>query len=257
MALPFGLKPEKELVMGQPGSNSSELFIAEGPYPNVRFILLSLENLLKLGLTIWQALQICANSCSETGYGVARFVGFNFGGVKLSDAFVKDYKKNHNNEDPFWWQAPGHINSGDQEICYYRTYKSPADYYDQWNKKFVPKNGSGRYKKTGEVFWQNDEKWFLELCLAGYKGEITEANPEPSFKKHKEVVKRCMVLVCQILLGCKPDANWGTNSKKKAGSFILASGLNLTTEPTFELFSKLVSSWQSSGYPKPIFASLL
>lgn len=257
MTIPSWLNPAKELRINEPNSNSSVVFVSQGPYPETRFILLALKNLLTIGLNPWQAIQICGNSCAETGYGVARFVGFNFGGVKINEAFVKEFKKNNSNQDPFWWQAPGHVKSGDQEVCYYRTYVSPASYFEEWIKRFIPKNGSGRYKKTGEVFWTGDEKWFLELCIAGYKGVITEANPTPSFEKHKGVVQRCITMVCQALLGCKPDASWGNKSKKKATEFITSAALNLQPEPTIELFSKLISSWKLNGFQQPIWGSLV
>lgn len=254
--IPTWLNPAKELKINEANSNSSVVFASLGPYPETRFILLALKNLITIGLTPWEALQVCANSCSETGYGVARFVGFNFGGVKISESFVREYKRTHQNEDPFWWQAPGHVKSGDQPICYYRAYISPASYFEEWVRRFIPKNGSGRYEKTGKVFWTGDEKWFYELCLAGYKGVITEANPTPSFEKHKLVVKRCLTMTCQVLLGCKPDANWGKTSKKKAEEFILSSAPNLNPEPSIELFNKLISSWQQNGFRQPIWASL-
>jgi hypothetical protein len=150
--------------------------------------------------------------------GVGAWRGWNFGGWKVKQSWVETFKQKNQGKSPNWFRALGHVNSGDQPVVFYRGFNSPEEFYQEWVDKFVPKDAAkdNRYYKTGKTFWNPNSKpedWFLELCLAGYKGEVTQANPTKSFADFKQIVKRAKTLFVQDLIGLDADGDWGTKSK--------------------------------------------
>ena len=150
---------------------------------SIVFILSSYKALRKCSssLTTEQIFWVIGNSIAETGWGRS-WKGYNFGGWKISKDYADNYKR-FKKRSPPWWQAAGHVASGDAEVVYYRGYTDPSHFYSEWLERFVPSIPNlvmTRYNKTGEKFWQDNPEWFKELCLAGYKGPVTQANPDKS-----------------------------------------------------------------------------
>ena len=214
----------------------------------VEFIHLSLFCLYPLvDNNIERAFQVCSNSISETGWGKT-WRGWNFGGWKVRQSWVEQYKQDHQGTNPSWFRALGHVKSGDAPVVFYRGFNSPEEFYQEWVNKFVPRISTTdhRYHKTGKQFWlTEDDKWFLELCLAGYKGEVTQAKPEKSCKDFKQIVKRAKTVFVQDLLKIDPDGKWGNISKqtsKEANLVELLQGHWLNVNQLKQLIDELNNS---------------
>lgn len=218
----------------------------------IAFIMNSLRGILgsSTEITNASAVEVIANAVGETGWG-RYHRGRNFGGWKISRPDV-DRAKAAGRKCPPWWKALGHVNSGDAPFVYYRGFPSVGRFYTEWLDRFVPRNSvpSHRYHKTGLVFWGLEPgDWFLELCKAGYKGEVTQANPAGSVANHHTIVTSVRTRIVQHLLGVVPDGVWGSKSdlaaKKRQGDL----GLVQTGTPSPELFEKLVGAWELAGMP--------
>jgi hypothetical protein len=218
------------------------------------FILLSLKSLIEInnkesfGLSLLQMLDVIGNAIIETGWGL-KWRGWNFGGWKISKDFVESYKKTHGVCPP-WWRAKGHIKAKDDPVVYYRGFNSPIEFYKEWLLKFVPKNTSktDRYYKTGQAFWSGGN-WFYELCVSGYKGEVTKANPEPSVKTFKSVLERLKIILAQYILSLTPDGIWGEKSKKACQKFQLDNRIEATGILNDITLIKLIELWIKNGMP--------
>lgn len=188
------------------------------------FVLRCLDLCMALGCSVVQACGVVSNSVIETGWG-RYHRGNNLGGVKATKAWATP--------DSWWWRAPGHVDGGDQPWCYYRVFPSFEDFFKFWLKTYVPKPGAApksRYKKTGEEFW-NHHPWFDDLIAAGYKGEVTRANPGPSLRADDMINDKVEVYVAQRHLGVTVDGKWGPKSKAALQAFQRAHGLPVTDEP--------------------------
>ena len=184
-----------------------------------KFITYCVGQLLReeLVYTPGQAFEVVGNLIAETGWG--RFWnGWNFGGWKCTESWARSYRLKHGVSAP-WFRAKGHVNSGDQPVVYYRGFVSGAEFIKQWMGRFVPEQGSAptadRYYKTGLAFWTGGD-WFRELCLSGYKGPVTQKNPDKSVEAHAAIVNRAKVIYAQWALGLTPDGVWGDVSKSTA-----------------------------------------
>jgi hypothetical protein len=114
-------------------------------------------------------------------------------------------------------------------------------FFEEWVNQFVPKSGTvleeHRYKATGEAFWSSTPSSYFPLIIqAGYKGEVTKANPENSIKAHKQIRDRCKIILIQYLLKVKPDGSWGDLSQKA-----LDTKMGLPTTPSSDIILKLLS----------------
>lgn len=197
-----------------------------------------------------QLIEIAANAAVETGHG-QKWSGNNWGGVKINRTYVSDYKEKHGTS-PKWYKDAGHIASGDQSVVYYVYFESPQDYATYWLQKFVPIDYSKeeqteetkrtRYYKTAKAFWTNStftdksQHWFYELCVSGYKGEVTKKDPGPSVDTLFNCKSRVKTMLSQLLLGLSPDNAWGNKSKEKCKEFQTAHGLSpsgILTDETF------------------------
>lgn len=220
---------------------------------SIVFILASYKalRLCNSQLTIEQIFWIIGNSISETGWGRS-WKGYNFGGWKINKDYADRYKRVNKRSAP-WWQSAGHIASGDAPIVYYRGYTDPSHFYSEWLERFVPFTSnlaSSRYNKTGQLFWQDDASWFKELCLAGYKGPVTQANPDKSVQSWASVVHTAQVRVAQYLLNVKVDGQWGPKSQAACDAFARKHDLP-TGQLTLDLLSGLISEWETIGSPLP------
>lgn len=193
---------------------------------------------------------VVGNVISEQGWFRNRMVlGNNLGGWKINQGHVREWKrmraagelKNKPEWDsPPWFRDEGHVASGDDPEVYYRVFGSVDEFFGEWLGRFVPKPGTvgidHRYYKAGMEFWRGNPTaglngWFRELCLAGYKGPVTQASPEKSVRNYWSIVRRLKVIVAQALLNLeyggnsgvsppKPDGSWGSKSKELAAKFI-------------------------------------
>ena len=247
MTIPSWLDPTTEIKSNSQPEAYKKL---DDITKSVVFILTSYKALRKCSpaLTTQQIFWIIGNSVSETGWG-RLWNGYNFGGWKINKSFAESYKKRFNKGAP-WWQAAGHVASGDEPVVYYRGFNEPSEFYSEWVKRFIPSVANlteKRYNKTGEAFWKPDSSWFKELCLAGYKGPVTQANPDKSIDSWEKVVSRCQALVAQHLLGIKVDGAWGPKSSTACLAF--QTGYNITKDgkPNFETLSLLIKQWEDKG----------
>lgn len=222
---------------------------------SVVFILFSYKSLHKCNssLTTEQIFWIIGNFVSETGWGKF-WNGYNFGGWKINKDYADSYKKRYKVSAP-WYQDEGHVASGDDPVVYYRGYAEPFHFYREWVERFVPSIPNlkdKRYNKTGEEFWKPSSSWFLELCLAGYKGPVTQANPDKSIKSWESIVNRSKIIAAQHLLGVKVDASWGTKSSTACLAFQTGYDLKKDGQPNFETLALLIKQWQDRGNPLPV-----
>lgn len=252
MTIPKWLDPTAEINVNDHHEAYQKL---DDTMKSVVFILSSYQALHKAdaSLTPEQIFWIIGNSIAETGWG-RYYRGNNFGGWKIDKDFAEGYKKK-TGHSALWWQAPGHIASGDEPICYYRGFANPSDFYSEWLLKFVPKHGKSgeRYTKTGNAFWNDHvESWFYELCVSGYKGDVTAANPYKSVNDWKNILYLARVRVAQYLLRLTVDSNWGPKSQAACKTFQKQHGLTLAYgQPTIDVLAALIDEWEKTGSQLP------
>jgi hypothetical protein len=247
MTIPSWLDPTTEIKTNQQPEAYKKL---DAISKSVVFILTSYKALRKCSrmLTTEQIFWIIGNFVSETGWGKT-WNGYNFGGWKINKSYADSYKKRNGVSAP-WYQDKGHVASGDDPIVYYRGYVEPFYFYREWFERFVPSipnQKDKRYNQTGKTFWEPNPNWFKELCLAGYKGPVTQANPDKSIDSWEKIVSRCQVLVAQHLLGTKVDGSWGQKSSTACLAFQNGYNLNKDGKPNFETLSLLIKQWEDKG----------
>ncbi len=135
-------------------------------------------------------------------------MGHNHGGVKLKRRDDAAFRAKHG-RGLAWWSAPGHRTSGDDEVEVYRGFDDDESFWAFFVKRYAPKPDteaeSERYEDAGAALWGNDpSRWFVELVLAGYRGEVREREVEelgarvedhPSVRGHRDVVRRVRMLL--------------------------------------------------------------
>lgn len=200
--------------------------------------------------------------------------GNNLGGWKINEGHVRAWRSRGGlpQEMPRWFRDVGHVGSGDQPVVYYRVFSGIDQFFGEWLERFVPKPGSvgseHRYNKAGREFWsgggsgREPNGWFRELCLAGYKGPVTQANPDRSVQAYWEIVRKIRVVVVQEMLNrqravgglprLKPDGKWGKQSQEVAAKFLkgIGGGKEHATE-------KSLSDSLRDGLSKELIESLL
>ena len=191
------------------------------------FVLRCLTALTALGCSVVQAVEVTANSVNETGWG-QHYRAWNLGGWKI----WKFSAQNANGSPRRWWRALGNQSSGDPQTCFYRAFQSPEEFFAEWLRAFVPKDPTAgkknaRYAKTGQQFWAG-QPWFDDLIAAGYKGDVTQANPDRSIAEHAKLVDTIAMIWAQAKIGAEPDGSWGPKSAEKASAFQSANGLPVT-----------------------------
>lgn len=243
---------------------------------------LKVEN---VGLLFERAVWVVGNVVSERGwFGSDRperalVPGNNLGGWKINEGHVRAWRARGGlpQEMPRWFRDRGHVGSGDQPVVYYRVFSGIDQFFGEWLERFVPRPGSvgaeHRYNKAGVEFWRQDlvadnaaagerSGWFRELCLAGYKGPVTQANPDRSVRAYWEIVRKIRVVVVQEMLNrqravgglprLKPDGKWGKQSQEVAAKFLkgIDGGKGFATE-------KALSDSLRDGPSKELIVSLL
>lgn len=166
-------------------------------------------HLRALGVPLDAAVEIIAHCAVECSWGT-RAVGHNHGGVKLKRRDDAAFRAKHG-RGLAWWSAPGHRASGDDEVEVYRGFEGPADFWAFFLKRYAPRPDteaeSERYEDAGAALWGDaPSRWFVELVLAGYRGEVREreleeldargaAEEHPSVQGHRDVVRRVRMLL--------------------------------------------------------------
>lgn len=151
------------------------------------------------------AVEIIAHCANECSWGT-RAIGGNVAGIKAKRRDADAYRAKHGRSFA-WWRAAGHKASGDDDVEWYRGLDDVADCLRFVLKRYAPKPDteaeSERYEDAGEALWSDDPRqWFVELLLAGYRGETREAEVEAllaagrsaeehkSVKRHREIAAR-------------------------------------------------------------------
>ena len=81
----------------------------------------------------------------------------------------------------------------------------------------------------------------MALCKAGYKGPVTEANPQGSIDAHHQIIRMSTTFLCQHGLGVVADGAWGPKSEEKCKAFEKLHGLPESGIPSITLLEKLYS----------------
>jgi len=208
-----------------------------------------------LKLTAKQLAEITGNAAVETGHG-QDWKGNNWGGVKINKPYTVSYF-NTTNDTPKWFKAEGHVAGGDAPIVYYIYFETPQKYAEYWLDKFVPydyfkedqieENKKTRYYKTAKAFWNNfndeDNHWFYELCVSGYKGDVTKKNPKPSVDTLFSCTARVKTMTSQLILETTPDGVWGLKSKEACIKFQVKFGIKPSGELDDLTFQTLLNSY--------------
>lgn len=206
MSTPSWLNPATEITT--PDQPSEFVAIKSKNEKAAKFICLCLEHLNNIKrhdgsvLTLPQQFMIVTNMVQETGWGRS-WRGWNFGGWKIT--------KKHTAKFPnaTWWRAPGHVDRGDDPEVYYRGFAGPGEFLTEWFSKFVslsPANadntGPGkRYHDTAQAFDHGThEEFFRALCVSGYKGEVTAADPEERISEMVKCFHRAQTVFVQAVL---------------------------------------------------------
>lgn len=243
--VPSWLDPANEVTTATDTKPSSWKSMSLGELRPV-FTIACYIALRNLGLAPWQAVEVLGNAVVETGWGQF-FRAWNLGGWKIRKTDVDAMRAK--GKKALWWRAPGNkapgatlqdYKGGDPPWCYYRGFESMEAFFAEWIPKFVPKPGAstGRYKKTGEVFWSKGD-WFRELCLAGYKGSNTQKAPDGSVASHRQIVTMALRFLCQKALGVTVDGTWGPKSIQACKDAEKAHGLPETGQPSLALLEAL------------------
>ena len=220
-------------------------------------IAFSFKYLLQLDpyMTPEEASEVIANSISETGH-FKPWSYLNFRGWKINKTAVEQAKKVNGGVCPRWWQAPGHILSGDEPVVYYRVFDTPGQFYSEWLQRFVPKGSNvsptHRYYQTGRDFWDTNPDidrslWFRDLIRAGYKGPVTQANPEASIATFKILIKSTKNKMVQFCLGLDPDGDIGPKTLKAINLY--KKETNITDDTA--MLESLVDRWKAQGSKVP------
>ncbi len=258
MKIPSWLDPETEITNpAKPDWFESLL----RPKADAIFYLWSICSLFEAAETITfprlninQAVEITANFAVETGHG-QKWSSNNWGGVKINKPYVDSYKQKYE-RSPSWFQSEGHINSGDESVVYYVGFDSIPQFSEFWLERYVPAGYKAeesntkktRYYKTAKAFWENinspNQHWFYELSISGYKGPVTQKNPDPSVETLFDIKGRIQKMVTQLLLGVTPDGSWGPKTTEACRLLQNQNNLkNKTGQYTDEALSFLVEKY--------------
>lgn len=168
------------------------------------------RELAALGVTGARACEAIAHCATECSWG-RRAIGGNCGGVKLKQRDDAASRAKRGRGLAFW-RAPGHRDAGDDATEFYRAFDGPAEFWPFFLKRYCPRPETPaeteRYEEAGAAFWGDDpSRWFPELVLAGYRGEVREAELEhvlasgqapeahPSVAAHRGVVARVRAML--------------------------------------------------------------
>lgn len=154
--------------------------------------------LAALGVTGDRAAELIAHAATECGRG-RRAHASNLGGVKARE---REFAEAAAKGTPLtWWRDLGHVESGDDDVVYYRGFADDAAFWAYLMKTRIGRPGvaptSERYLEASRVFWSADTSgWMLRLLLAGYRGDTRRREAEaqgdahPSAVAHRNLVAR-------------------------------------------------------------------
>lgn len=147
-----------------------------------------LATLAGLGLDPGRAVELVAHCATECAWG-RRAIGHNLGGVKITERVAR--AATAEGRPLAWLRAPGHVASGDSEVCFYRAWESDEAFWRFWVSRYVPRPGAhvggSRYAATGAAFWSDaPARWFVELLLAGYRGEVRQREIARLLTEHRD-----------------------------------------------------------------------
>ena len=164
----------------------------------------AMGHLVALGVPAALAVGVVAHCATECAWG-RRAIGHNHGGVKLKERdSVREERRT--GEGLRWWRWAGHASSGDPPVVYYRAFDDDRAFWEFWMRRYAPRSADeadgDRYVKTGAAFWAG-RPWFAEMLLAGYRGEVREAevraladpSTHPSVVEHARNVERVRALL--------------------------------------------------------------
>jgi hypothetical protein len=145
------------------------------PVDQRAFVGRHLAALRAVGLDDVRATEVVAHLAIESGWGEQEHA-CNAGGVKATEGDAQAYERTFGGPMP-WYRRGGHVASGDAPEVYYRGWPDAQAFAAGWLKRFVPREGGERYKRTGELFWSDAPRiaWFVEMIRAGYRGVVREA----------------------------------------------------------------------------------
>jgi len=212
--------------------------------PTWKFLCDSVDALIEAGCSFDQALEVTSNAVNETGWG-RYYRAWNLGGWKITKGTSQD----PDGSPRRWFRALGNKSSGDPQTCFYRAFTSLKQFYEAWLLQFVPKNGKGRYAKTGQEFWAGNP-WFDDLIAAGYKGDVTRRNPDPSIRAHAKIKGSVIVFYCQDLLKITSDGKWGPKSQEACRAYQQEHGLPVTGKLDAATIESLVKVKGCEKYAK-------
>lgn len=161
--------------------------------------------LARLGVIGERAAELIAHAATETGRG-RRAHAYNLGGAKAKE---RDYVAAKAAGHPLsWWRDLGHVDSGDDDVEYYRAFESSEQFWRWFMARHtgtdaLTRPNSDRYALVGPAFWgPRPATWFVELLRAGYRGEVRQAeiramadpSAHPSVVAHRALVARVLEL---------------------------------------------------------------
>lgn len=152
--------------------------------------------LAALGVTGDRAAELIAHAATECGRG-RRAHAHNLGGIKCREREFADAAAK--GAPLTWWRDLGHVESGDDDVVYYRGFADDAAFWAYLLKTRIGRPGvaptSERYLEASRVFWGADPSgWMRSLMAAGYRGEsrqrevIAQGDAHPSVVAHRRLV---------------------------------------------------------------------
>lgn len=160
--------------------------------------------LAALGVTGDRAAELIAHAATECGRGRRAF-GSNYFGRKLRQDESDEHKRKHG-VGLGWWRDFGHVESGDDEVEYYRTFESRDEAWRFALKRYAPRGAprSERYAVAGDALWSDDPAgWLPAIIASGYRGTVRAAeiaalsdpSTHPSVVAHRRLVARVKELI--------------------------------------------------------------
>lgn len=152
--------------------------------------------LAALGVTGDRAAELIAHAATECGRG-RRAHASNLGGVKARE---REFAEAAAKGTPLtWWRDLGHVESGDDDVVYYRGFADDAAFWAYLMKTRIGRPGvaptSERYLEASRAFWSADPSgWMRSLMAAGYRGEsrqreiAAQGDTHPSVVAHRRLV---------------------------------------------------------------------
>jgi len=217
---PFWLRSEDEV--------REPLFTADRPS---RFVLASVEALMRLGCNFQQAVAVAAVAVAASAWGLfAR--EHNYVGVTLTRDRARPGLR--------WFR------SSDAFLAAFPTLEG---FYAHWLQTYAPRTADGKYGAVGSAFWAN-EYWFDALRASGYVAETTAPDPRLAPEPYEDLWGQLATMWVQDKIGTDPDGVWGRLSEVALQRWAARSGYRGEPEMGMELVSHLTSK-KEPGPPMP------